>query len=296
MYFQEESIVFLDGNWIDAKNANFSLFSQTMHYGFGAFDGMRSYKNAEGCNIFRVKEHFERLEKACADLTIEMPYSVAELVSISYKLLKKNRMVNAYIRPLVFMDTNMDLRAENKIHIFIAAWRWKKYLGNVPLDVMVSEHKKTIGFANKINAKIIGNYTNSILASTQAKKLGYSEALMLDIQGNVAESPAANFFYEKDGVLVTPTTEFSYDGITRKTIIELARQWNIKVVERDITVEEIYKADFAFLTGTATEVSQIRSLNGEVFKAEWEDSHGHSLYMMYRQQVMYNEYQNLTIV
>ena len=161
---------------------------------------------------------------------------------------------------------------------------------------MTSKHIKTVGLANKINAKIISNYTNSILASSQAKKLGYSDALMLDIKGNVSESPAANFFYEKDGELFTPTTEFAYAGITRGTIIELAKQWNVKVTEKEITLEEIYEADYAFLTGTATEVSPIRSINGEIYKAEWEDSNAHSLYMMYRQLVMFNEYQGLTIV
>ena len=296
MYFQEDSIVFLDGNWIEARKANFSLFSQTMHYGFGAFDGMRSYKNAEGCNIFKAKEHFERLIDACRDLTLEIPFGVDELVNIAYKLLKKNKLVNAYVRPLIFMDTNMDLTTDTKVHVFIAAWRWKKYLGNEPLNLMISEHTKTVGLANKINAKLTSNYTNSILASSQAKKLGYSEALMLDINGNISESPAANLFYEKDGELFTPTTDYSYDGITRKTIIELAKQWNIKVTEKEITPEEIYEADYAFLTGTATEVSTISSINGEIFKAEWEDSNAHSLYMMYRQLVMFNEYQGLTIV
>ena len=185
---------------------------------------------------------------------------------------------------------------QTKVHVFIAAWRWKKYLGNEPLNLMTSEHIKTVGLANKINAKLTSNYTNSILASSQAKKLGYSEALMLDINGNISESPAANLFYEKDGELFTPTTNYSYDGITRKTIIELAKQWNIKVTEKEITPEEIYEADYAFLTGTATEVSPISSINGEIFKAEWEDSNAHSLYMMYRQLVMFNEYQGLTIV
>ena len=121
MYFQEDSIVFLDGSWIEAKKANFSLFSQTMHYGFGAFDGMRSYKNAEGCNIFRAKAHFERLAAACKDLTLEIPFGVDELVNVAYKLLKKNKLVNAYVRPLIFMDTNMDLTTDSKVHVFMAA-------------------------------------------------------------------------------------------------------------------------------------------------------------------------------
>ena len=153
----------------------------------------------------------------------------------------------------------------------------KKYLGNDPLDLMTSEHIKTVGLANKINAKIISNYTNSILASSQAKKLGYSDALMLDINGNVSESPAANFFYEKDGELFTPTTEFAYDGITRRTIIELAKKNGIKVVERKIKLDELKKFSGCFLTGTAAEitpVSKIEDINfyiPKIVNKLWED-------------------------
>jgi branched-chain amino acid aminotransferase len=190
----------------------------------------------------------------------------------------------------------MDLNVESSVHFFLAAWPWKKYLGNDPINTMVSQYVKPGERHTAVNAKIVGNYTNSILASTQAKKLGYDEALMLDEDGFVAEGPAANFFYEKDDTLYTPTTKYSLPGITRKTIMQLAKEWGVEVVEKDITLDEVYHADHAFFSGTATEITPIQTINGEKMKKSWEDSHAYSLYMMYRQQVVNNELQGLTIV
>ncbi|MFT4738420.1 MAG: branched-chain amino acid aminotransferase [Cyclobacteriaceae bacterium] len=296
MYYTPDSYVFLDGNWVLAKEANTSLFNQTLHYGYGVFDGLRSYKNGESCNIFKAKEHFDRLIKSAENLHIEIPYSSEELVGFAYDLLNKNKLYTAYIRPLVFLGPNMELNTDSTVHFFMGAWKWKKYLGYEPIDVMVSQYVKLGQQHTPVNAKIIGNYTNSILASSQAKKLGYHEALMLDSNGFVAEGPAANFFYEKGDTIYTPTTSHALPGITRKTIMALARKWGVEVVEKDIELEEIYGADSAFFTGTATEVTPIRSINGEAVKKQWEDSHGHSLYMMYRQMVVNNEYMDLTIV
>jgi branched-chain amino acid aminotransferase len=296
MYYNENSIAFLDGNWTKAKEAKASLFSQTLHYGYGVFDGMRSYKNAEGCNIFKAKEHFERLIASAERLKIKVEYSVEEMILLAYELLKRNNLHTAYIRPLVFLDPNMELTSDTKAHFFLAAWPWKKYLGYNPVDIMVSEYRKPNDSRTPFNAKIVGNYTNSILASTQAKNLGYHEALLLDQHGFVAEGPAANFFYEKDDTLYTPTSNYALPGITRKTIMDLAKEWGVSVVEKDITMDEVYAADAAFFTGTATEVTPIKSINGEVMTKDWEETHGYSLYLMYRQQVVNNELMGLTIV
>ncbi|MDH5608036.1 MAG: branched-chain-amino-acid transaminase [Cyclobacteriaceae bacterium] len=296
MYFSTDSTVFLDGNWIHASEANVTLYSQTLHYGFGVFDGMRSYKNADGCNIFKAREHFARLSDSCRQLGIQLSYTPEELVEIAYQLLTKNHLYTAYIRPLVFLGPNMELNSESSVHVFMAAWPWKKYLGYEPINIMVSQYQKQGDNHSSINAKIVGNYAPAILATNQARKLGYDEALLLDENGCIAEGPAANFFYEKDDILYTPTTRCALPGITRKTIFDLAAQWDIPVVEKDITVEEAYKADYAFFTGTASEITPIGSINGERMKKSWEDSHAYSLYMMYRQQVMYDEFQGLTIV
>jgi branched-chain amino acid aminotransferase len=296
MDYTFDGVVFMDGNWIDAKEAKTSLFNQTLHYGYGVFDGMRSYKNAEGCNIFKAKEHFERLILSASKLNITVPYTSDELVRIAYRLLEQNKLYTAYIRPLIYLGPNMELNTDSSVHVFIGAWPWKKYLGHDPIDVMVSQFVKSGKEHAPVNSKIVGNYTNSILASSQAKKLGYHEALMLDPDGNIAEGPAANFFYEKDNVLYTPPTDYALPGITRKTIMALAKEWGIEVVEKHMTLEEVYQADYAFFTGTASEVTPIKSINGEEMKKEWEDTNGHTLYMMYRAQVMNSEFQDLTIV
>jgi len=147
-----------------------------------------------------------------------------------------------------------------------------------------------------VEAKVSGHYVNSILATAEAKKQGYDEALMLDIEGNVAEGPGANFFYEKDEVLYTPSLGHILPGITRATIIELARELSIPVVEKTITLDEVLEADSAFFVGTAAEVAQIGSINGVNFSQKWSESAGYHLYLMFRQKVMFNEYQGLTIV
>lgn len=296
MYFTADSQVFLDGNWVKAKEANTTLFSQTLHYGYGVFDGMRSYKSGESCNIFKAKAHFDRLIAAAEQLHLKVPYTSEELVRLAYQLLEKNKLNTAYIRPLIYTGPNMELNADSEVHVFMGAWPWKKYLGYEPVDVMVSQYVKPGKAHTRVNAKVIGNYTNSILASTQAKKLGYDEALMLDPEGFVAEGPAANFFIEKDNVIYTPPTDYALPGITRQTILDLAKQWGIETVERNIHLDEVYDADYAFFTGTAAEVTPIGSVNGEKVKASWEDTSAHMLYMMYRQLVINNEYQGLTIV
>lgn len=296
MYFTTTSQVFLDGNWVQARDANTTLFSQTLHYGYGVFDGMRSYKNAEGCNIFKAKAHFDRLIASAEKLHLRIPYTSEELVRIAYKLLEQNKLYTAYIRPLIFSGPNMELNTDSDVHLFIGAWPWKKYLGYEPVDVMVSQFVKPRKDHTLLNAKIVGNYTNSILASSQAKKLGYDEALMLDPEGYVAEGPAANFFIEKDNVIYTPPTDYALPGITRQTILDLAQQWGIQTVERRIHLDEVYDADYAFFTGTASEITPIGSVNGEKVTAEWDDTSAHMLYMMYRQLVMNNELQGLTIV
>jgi len=295
-YYQPDTLTFLDGNWIKAAEAKGSLYDQTLHYGYGAFDGLRSYKNAEGCNIFKATEHFQRLIKSANRLNIRVPYSAEDMTHIAYQLLKKNNLLTAYIRPLIFLGPNMELTNDTTSHFFMAAWPWKKYLGYDPIDIMVSKYRKPSDHTAPFNAKLVGNYMNSILASSQAKQSGYHEALMLDVDGFVAEGAAANFFYEKDQVLYTPHTRHALPGITRATIIDLAKQWGIKVIEKDISLEEVYQADYAFLTGTATEVTPIGTIDGERLKGNWEDSHGYNLYLMYRRLVMHNEFMDLTIV
>ena len=295
-YYDKSTTVFFDGRWIPAAEASVSLFNQTLHYGNGVFEGIRAYQNNEGCNIYKAKEHFERLKYSADKMHIKLPYTVEELTNIAYNLLDKNDLSDAYIRPLVFAGTNMGLMPSEDAHVFMGAWKWEKYLGDKPLNVMLSSFQRPNPKSTYVEAKIVGHYTNSILATNEAKRLGYDEALLTDMNGNIAEGPGANFFIEKDGILYTPPAGNILPGITRASVFELAKELDITVVEKHFTIDEVYKADTAFFVGTAVEVAQIASVNGEELKGKWEDSAGYNIYLMYRQKVRYNHYQGLTIV
>jgi len=296
MYYDASTTVFKDGRWIKASEALSGDFNQTLHYGNGAFEGMRAYENVNGCNIFKAKDHFDRLLYSANMMQLQVPYSSEELVQIAYQLLDHNNMHNAYIRPLIYAGENMSLNPAEDSHIFMAAWKWAKYLGSEPLNVMVSSFERPNPKSTIIDAKITGHYTNSILATSEAKRLGYDEALLLDMNGNVGEGPGANFFFEKDDILYTPPAGHILPGITRQTVMSLARELGIRVVEKFFTVDEVYEADHAFFCGTAVEIAPIASINGEKLPGEWEESAGHNIYLMYRQKVQFNEYQGLTIV
>ncbi len=295
-YFEQRGVVFLNGQWILAEDAQASIYNQTMHYGLGVFDGLRSYKNAEGCNIFAARTHYDRLIHSASLLNLQISYSSEELVHVSYELLDRNNLDSAYIRPLIWQDPNMALTNKSKANIFIGAWPWQKYLGHDPVSVMVSRFKKPGPEFMPVNHKVCGNYPIPILASTEARKLGYDEALLLDQHGFIGEGPAANIFFESEGKLFTPKPDNIFAGITRLTIMELAKKWGIEVVEKDMTLEEAYKMEYAFFAGTATEITPIKSINGEFMKEDWEDSQSHNLYMLYRRLVTSNEFEGLTIV
>lgn len=296
IYYDQHTILYLNGKWIKASEAAGDLYSQTLHYGNGVFEGIRSYATPNGARIFKARAHFERLIQSGKLINIEIPYEVDELINISYQLLKKNKQKNAYIRPLVFMGPNMTLSATNDIHLMIACWQWGKYLGDHLVKVMTSSYQRPNPKAAPVEAKITGHYTNSILATTEAKKKGFDEALLLDAKGYVAEGPGANFFMEKNGVLITPETGNILPGITRNTIIEYARELGIRVDVRKIRPEEIRDADAAFFTGTAAEIAGIKSIDDVVFPVAWEDSLGHSLLLMYRHRVTENETKDFALV
>jgi branched-chain amino acid aminotransferase len=296
MYFNRDTVLFLNGQWLKATEAMGDLFSQTLHYGNGVFEGMRAYETPEGPHIFKAQAHLQRLKESAEKIYIELPYEVDELQEIAYQLLKKNNLRNAYIRPLVYLGANMKLTSTNEVYLLMAAWEWGRYLGNGLLKVMVSSYEKHSPKSLPVDAKICGNYTNSILATMEAKSKGFDEALILDHQGFVAEGPGANFFYEKDEVLYTPPSGNIFPGITRATIIEYAREMGYQVVEKLFTPEELMEADAAFFTGTAAEVAGIKSIGGHDFPMEWEETVAYSLFLMYRQRVVNNEFRDFTLV
>ena len=296
MYYNESTLVFLDGNWVKASEISVSLYSQTLHYGIGVFEGIRSYKTEDGNKIFKAKEHFERLHYSASKMEIDLPYLVEELIDISYELLDKNGLGDAYLRPLVYLGENMSLQTESESHVLIGAWEWGRYLGDKQLDVMTSSFQRPNPKSCFVEAKVTGHYTNSILATNEAKRSGYDEALLLDLNGHVAEGPGANFFFEKDNVLYTAPKGNILQGITRQTIFELAEELGFEVIEKYFTPTEVYDSDGAFFTGTAAEVAGIRSLDSKFFKKPWEDTMGYELACAYKNRVQKKEYKNFELV
>lgn len=296
MYFTDHTTVFHNGEWLHVSEIKADLYSQTMHYGLGAFEGMRAYKTPLGTQIFRANEHYRRLLASCEMMGIKCDYSVEDLVAYSYELLNKNNLKNAYIRPLAYMDANMALRSASSANLFICAWEWGPLLGEKLLKVMSSSFQRPNPRSLHVEAKVSGHYVNSILAANEAKANGYDEALLTDMNGNVAQGPGANFFFEKDGVLYTAPRGHILPGITRATIMELARDLDIRVREEFFKTEDVEGADAAFFTGTAAEVIGLESLNGIKFKKPWDTTHGYTLRHAYKSLVLSAEAHIIDVV
>ncbi len=281
MYYNENTVIFLDGKFIKENETSNSLYSQTLHYGYGAFEGIRSYETINGCRLFKPDEHYQRLKKSCELVGIPFNYSVDQLTTLTYELLEMNGLTNAYIRPLVFCDPNMSLTKPNNVSLMICAWEWGAYLGDKQLRLSLSSFCRPHPRSMKIEAKICGHYINSILATTEAKEKGFDEALLLDSDGFLAEGPGANLFFEKNGKLFTPQTGNILPGITRSTVLELAREKGIDVEIGHFTLTDLTNADHAFYCGTAAEIVGIESLDEFVFPTSWENSLAKQLSAMY---------------
>lgn len=273
-YYTSNTILFLDGEYLRANEAQTDLFGQTLHYGHGVFEGIRSYQTVHGTKIFRGKAHFDRLIESCRLVGIPISYNADELLQYAYQVLSRNGLSNAYLRPLVFCSPNMSLTSPEKVSVMITAWDWGKYFASSSLRVCLSSYQRPNPKSIHIEAKACGHYVNSILATTEAKNRGFDEALMLDMHGNVAEAPGANFFLEKDGQLITPKPGHILPGITRSIVLEICRELDIPVVERAIQPEELESADSAFFCGTAAEITAIESMEGHAFSKPWKKSLG----------------------
>jgi branched-chain amino acid aminotransferase len=296
MYYNDNTLVFFNGEWLKAKDLLVSPYVQSMHYGNGVFEGIRSYETPDGTKIFKSEAHYDRLLHSAERMYLRVPYTSAEFTKLTYQLLEKNNLGNAYIRPLIFAGANMSLTPTDEVHVMLCAWEWGKYLGNKLLDVMISSYQRPNPKSCHVEAKVTGHYVNSILATTEAKQKGFDEALLLDANGFVAEGPGANFFFEKDEVLYTSPLGNILPGITRATMFELCEELGFKLVEKHFTPEEVKGADSAFFTGTAAEVAGIQSLDRVNFKLRWEDSLGSVLQAKYARRVAFNEYGNFSFV
>lgn len=290
MYYNDDSVLFFDGEYVKAKEAKTDLYGQSLHYGYAVFEGIKSYKTANGTKIFKAEEHYDRLRKSAEAMHMPFHYSTEEMVETTYKLLEINNLSNAYIRPLVICSPNMSLSKGQKSYLVIEVWNWDNgYLAN-KLRIMTSSFQRPNPKAFKIEAKVSGHYVNSILASQEAKDKGFDEALVLDENGNVAESSGANVFYEKDGKLYTPQKGNILPGITRATVFEICNQLGISYEEKLFIPQEMQGADAAFFCGTAAEIVAVESLNDIPFRMNWEDSLSAKIQQAYRHLVVEENY------
>ncbi|MEM6720732.1 MAG: branched-chain amino acid transaminase [Bacteroidota bacterium] len=294
MYYKKDSIIYHKGAFLHPETASANLYSQTLHYGNGVFEGIRAYKTKFGAKIFKATEHYERLKYGAEVMGIACNYSVEELVAITYKLLEKNNLEDAYIRPILSTGANMSLLTAEESSLMIQCWEWGKYMGDKLLRVKTSRFERPNPKSCFVEAKITGHYTNSILSTNEAKSEGYDEALLLDMNGNVAECSGANVFMEKNGKLYTPKRGHIMPGITRFTIIEICQEEGISVEETEFTLAELKQADSAFFTGTAAEVVGLASLDDYVFPLSWESSLGYKLMKLYKQEVLWERSKKLS--
>lgn len=286
-YYNDDTILYINGEYTKANTAVTSLYSQSLHYGYAVFEGIRAYKTVHGeVKIFKAKEHFDRLQRSCELIHIPYKFDNEELINACYKILEMNNMTEAYIRPLVFCPPNMTLKAAGEAHILICAWEWGAYLGEKLLRVMTSSFERPNPKAFKIESKSSGLYVNSILASQEAKENGYDEALLLDMNGFVAEGPGANIFFEKNGRLYTPPAGNILPGITRATVMELCSELNIPLEEKLFTIAELKNAESAFFCGTAAEIIGLESLDGQPFPKSWAQTLGKVLQQAYKARVL----------
>jgi branched-chain amino acid aminotransferase len=233
----------------------------------GVFEGLRAYKAEQGTAIFRLQAHTDRLFESAAIMNMEIPFDPDTLNKAQCAAVNENNLESAYVRPMCFYGSEgMGLRADNlKVHVMVAAWEWGAYLGQEALENGIRIRKSTFikndSHPSMYLAKANGNYINSMLALDEAMSKGYDEALLLDSKGNVAEGSGENIFMIKEGVLYTPTLTASLNGITRNTIITLAKELGYEVVETTMKIEELYDADEVFFTGSAAEVTPIREID-----------------------------------
>jgi branched-chain amino acid aminotransferase len=290
MYYNESTIIYYNGEFVKATDARGNLYDQTLHYGYGVFEGIRAYDTENGVRIFKAKEHFDRMKFSCEAIGIPYPYKTEELVALSYEVLAKNNFRNAYLRPLVTCTPNMSLTRGKESQLLIAAWEWGAYLGEKLLRLKTSSYRRINPASFVVAAKVSGHYVNSIMATQEAKDAGFDEALLLDVDGYVAEGPGANIFIQKDGVLHTPQLGSILPGITRATVLEICTELGIEVIQRQIKPEEVRGADSAFFCGTAAEIIGIESLDDVPFTLNWKDSLGATIQKAYKNLVLEKEF------
>tara|TARA_B100002003_G_C14126673_1_gene541897 strand:+ start:664 stop:1587 length:924 start_codon:yes stop_codon:yes gene_type:complete len=261
-----DGYIWFDGNIVDWKEAQTHVLTYTLHYGLGVFEGVRAYLTPKGTCVFRLHDHTERLFKSAKTIGMKIPFSSEELINAQRKIVSLNNLKESYIRPMCFYGSEgLGIRFDNlSVHTIVAAWEWPHYMEpeaqEKGISVKVSSFKRQV--RNEVaNAKINGNYVQSTVALNEAIEQGFEETLLLDSEGFVAEGSGENFFMVKDNKLITPDLDACLDGITRRTIISLAKELEVDFEERKIQLEEALESDEAFFTGTAVEVMPINAID-----------------------------------
>jgi branched-chain amino acid aminotransferase len=289
-YYNNNTVLYLNGDFVKASEAKMDFYSQSFHYGYSVFEGIRSYKTVSGeTRIFKAAEHYDRLKASAEALNMPYTYTTGQLIDATYALLAKNDLQDAYIRPVVYAPANMSFNLNTESFIVIEAWEMAPFLGDKLIRVMTSSFQRPNPKGFKIHAKAAGHYVNSILASQEVKGLGFDEALLTDMNGHVAEAPGANVFFEKDGKLFTPGLGNILPGITRATVLELCDELNIPVSERMFTTGEMYGADAAFFCGTAAEVVGLQSLDDQNFTMDWDNTVSKLIQLAYKNLIVENK-------
>ena len=259
--------IWFNGQLIEWRDAKTHVLTHTLHYGMGVFEGVRAYETAEGPAIFRLQEHTKRLFNSAKILGMKLPYTQDEINQAHIDVVKANNLHSCYFRPMAYYGAaklGVAPQADD-VQVILAAWPWGAYLGEEGMKrgirVRVSSFTRHHPNIHMIKAKANGNYLNSILANTEATRDGYDEAMLLDAQGYVAEGSGENIFVVNEGRLYTPALDVALDGITRKSVIAIAEEMGLPVIEKRITRDELYAADEVFFTGTAAEVTPIREID-----------------------------------
>jgi branched-chain amino acid aminotransferase len=259
--------IWKDGQLIDWRDANIHILTHSLHYGMAVFEGVRAYKTDKGTAIFCLREHTERLFNSAKIFQMNIPFDQETVMQAQLQVVRENKLETCYLRPLVWIgDEKLGISAKgNKIHIAVAAWPWGAYLGedglNQGIRVKTSSFSRHHLNVSMVRVKASGYYINSILANLEALADGYDEALLLDTDGYVSEGSGENVFIVKKGKIYMPDLASCLDGIPRDSLLTIARDLGIEVIEKRITRDEVYCADEAFFTGTAAEVTPIRELD-----------------------------------
>lgn len=271
---KKTKFIWLNGKLVSWDEAKIHILTHTLHYGSGAFEGMRFYETENGSAIFRLKGHVERLVRSFSIFHSALPWTREEIERAIYSTVKANlpECKAGYIRPIIFHDygiMGLKIKKETPVSMAIAVWPWGAYLGEQPIKVKITNIRRLSPKAFKADAKICGHYVNSILATTEACEAGFDEALMLDDKENIAEGSGENIFVVKNSKLITPPLKSQIlPGITRASIIEVAKDLGYVVEERDINIDELKDADEAFFTGTAAEVHPIGQVDDKLIGDE----------------------------